>query len=135
VLLLIGAAVAAIYGRRAASSDYAIGDAYAGMIAVVAMGVQNAIHRLAAPLGPTTTVMTSNVTQLIVIASRRILKGRPSPEKPPAPPFSLAGMTGLAVAFGAGCAISALLTLAFGLVSLAAPGILLIVISFWDRES
>jgi uncharacterized membrane protein YoaK (UPF0700 family) len=135
VLLLIGAAVAYIYGRRVTSPEFTTGDAVAGMIAVMAMGVQNAIHRFAAPLGPTTTVMTGNVTQLTVIASRRILKGRLSPEKPPARPFSLAGMTGLAVAFGAGCAISALLTLALGLVSLAAPGILLIVISFWDRES
>jgi uncharacterized membrane protein YoaK (UPF0700 family) len=135
VLLLAGAAVAAIYGRPAASPDYTIGDAYAGMIAVVAMGIQNAIHRLAVPLGPATTVMTGNVTQLTVIASRRILKARPLPDSAPAPPFSLAGMTGLAIAFGTGCAVSALLTLALGLISLAVPGTLLVAISFWDRES
>ncbi len=75
--------------------------------------------------------MTSNMTQLTVLASRRLLNRPPPAGKAPAPPFSLAGLAGLALFFAAGCAISALITLAFGLVSLAVPGALLIAAPFW----
>ncbi len=133
ILLLVAAAIAFAYGRRVTSTDFTTGDALAGIVAVVAMGIQNAMHRFAAPLGPTTTVMTGNLTQLTVMASRSLLRGAPPAEKAPAQPFSLSGMAGLALAFGAGCAVSAFLTLAFGLISLAVPGLLLIATSFWDR--
>src|SRR5271166_97930 len=121
-LLLGAAALAYFYGSPGASGEYSSADAIAGLIAVVAMGTQNAIHRFASALGPTTTVMTSNVTQLTVLASRRLLKGPPPAEKAPALPFSLRGIAGLVLFFALGCALSAVATLAAGLVSLAVPG-------------
>jgi uncharacterized membrane protein YoaK (UPF0700 family) len=111
-----------------------LADAAAGMITVVAMGVQNAVHRFAAPLGPPTTVMTGNVTQLTVLASRRLTRGLTAAEMASAPAFSLPGLAWLALAFASGCAISAVLTLAWGLASLAVPGLLLIAASLWHRS-
>jgi uncharacterized membrane protein YoaK (UPF0700 family) len=133
VLLLLGASLAFLYGRPGGAGPMTLADAAAGMITVVAMGVQNAIHRFAAPLGPPTTVMTGNVTQLTVLASRRLTRGPANAEKAPAPAFSLPGLAWLAFAFAAGCAISAVLTLAWGLSSLAVPGLLLITASLWHQ--
>jgi uncharacterized membrane protein YoaK (UPF0700 family) len=134
-LLLLSASLAFFFGHSGGSAAMSLADAAAGMITVIAMGVQNAIHRFAAPLGPPTTVMTGNVTQLTVMASRRLARRGTPPEKAPAAPaFSLKGLAWLAFAFAAGCAISALLTLAWGLASLAVPGLLLIAASFWHRS-
>src|SRR5262249_22467796 len=121
MLLLLAAGLAFLDGRPGGSGPLTFADAAAGMIAVVAMGVQNAIHRFAAPLGPPTTVMTGNVTQLTVMASRRLAWGPATGEKAPVQTFSLRGLALLAFAFAAGCAISAVLTLAWGLTSLAIP--------------
>jgi uncharacterized membrane protein YoaK (UPF0700 family) len=134
VLLLLAAGLAFFYGSDGGSGPIVWADAVAGMIAVVAMGIQNAIHRFTAPLGPPTTVMTGNVTQLTVLATRRLLRGPDKAEKAPAAAFSLRGLASFALAFAAGCAISALLTLAWGLASLAIPGLLLIAAAFWHRS-
>jgi uncharacterized membrane protein YoaK (UPF0700 family) len=131
VPLLVAAGLAFLYGRHGGSGPMTAADAAAGMITVVAMGVQNAIHRFAAPLGPPTTVMTGNVTQLTVMASRRLTRGPAKRENTPVQTFSLRGLALLAFAFAAGCAISAVLTLAWGLTSLAIPGLLLIGASLW----
>jgi len=132
-LLLLGAGLAFFYGSAGGSGPIVPADAAAGMITVVAMGVQNAIHRFAAPLGPPTTVMTGNVTQLTVMASRRLIRG--PAQRAPAPAFSLPGLAWLALAFASGCAVSAVLTLAWGLTSLAVPGLLLIAASRWHQLS
>jgi uncharacterized membrane protein YoaK (UPF0700 family) len=134
ILLLIASAVAYRYGQRAGAGSYTTGDAIAGIITVLAMGIQNAIHRFAAPLSPTTTVMTSNITQLTVLAWRRLYRGAQAPDRQPPPPFSLRGMTGLTLFFGAGCAVSALLTLETGLAALAIPGLLLIAVTVFGRQ-
>jgi uncharacterized membrane protein YoaK (UPF0700 family) len=135
VLLLLAAGLAFLHGRTGGTGPMTSADAAAGMITVVAMGVQNAIHRFAAPLGPPTTVMTGNVTQLTVLASRRLMRGPVQGEKVLAQTFSLPGLAWLAFAFAAGCAISAVLTLAWGLVSLAVPGLLLIATALWHRPN
>jgi uncharacterized membrane protein YoaK (UPF0700 family) len=135
ILLLLGAGLAFLHGRPGGAGPMTLADAAAGLITVVAMGIQNAIHRFAAPLGPPTTVMTGNVTQLTVMASRRLIRGPAKGQKAPAQTFSLPGLAWLAFAFAAGCAISALLTLAWGLASLAVPGLLLITAAFWHRSS
>ncbi|MBJ6765938.1 DUF1275 domain-containing protein [Myxococcaceae bacterium JPH2] len=44
------------------------------VLAVVAMGMQNAMHRVAPALGPMTTVMTGNVTQWFV---EKVIPGAP----------------------------------------------------------
>ncbi len=129
-LLLVGAAVALIWGRRPGPDDIPAADAMAGMISVAAMGVQNAMHRFAVALAPPTTVMTGTVTQLTVMATRKLFSGAlPAAKEPPAP-FSLRGLLWLAFAFAAGCLVSAPLTLLFGLVSLAVPGFLLVIVAF-----
>jgi uncharacterized membrane protein YoaK (UPF0700 family) len=134
-LLLLSAGLAFFFGHSSGSGAMTWADAAAGMMTVVAMGVQNAIHRFAAPLGPPTTVMTGNVTQLTVMASRRLARGLVRAEKAPAASaFSLQGLVWLSFAFAAGCAISAVLTLAWGLTSLAVPGLLLIAASLWHRS-
>ncbi len=132
--LLCGAGLAFFLGRHGGSgARFTLADATAGMITVAAMGIQNAIHRFAAPLGPPTTVMTGNVTQLAVMASRILAQGKKQAGNAPAPPFSLRGLAWLALAFAAGCALSALLTLTWGLVSLAVPGVLLVSLAFAER--
>jgi hypothetical protein len=68
------------------------------------------------------------------MASRRLARGPAKGEKAPVQTFSLRGLALLAFAFAAGCAISALLTLAWGLTSLAIPGLLLIAASLWHRS-
>ncbi len=133
-LLFFAGILALFFGRHGGSgAHFTSADVAAGIITITAMGIQNAIHRFAAPLGPPTTVMTVNVTQLAVMASRRIARGKEQTGKPPAPPFSLASLAWLALAFAAGCALSALLTLTWGLVSLTVPGVLLISMAFAER--
>jgi uncharacterized membrane protein YoaK (UPF0700 family) len=129
-LLLTGALISFLYGRHVSPDDIPLADAIAGMMAVAAMGIQNAIHRFAVALGPPTTVMTGTVTQLTVMATRRLFKRGPAAGTPPPPALSLRGLLGLALAFAAGCLISAPLTLLFGLVSLVVPGLLLAAIAF-----
>jgi uncharacterized membrane protein YoaK (UPF0700 family) len=129
-LLLMGALVALLYGRHGSPDDIPLGDAVAGMMSVAAMGVQNALHRFAVALGPQTTVMTGTVTQLTVMATRRLHGGPATAVIAPAPVFSLSGLLSLALAFAAGCVISAPLTLVFGLVSLVVPGLLLVATAF-----
>jgi uncharacterized membrane protein YoaK (UPF0700 family) len=105
------------------------------MLSVAAMGVQNAVHRFGVALGPPTTVMTGTVTQLTVMATRKLFGRSAASAQAPSPAFSLYGLLSLAVAFAAGCLLSVPLTLVFGLVSLVVPGLLLIVAASWERPA
>lgn len=87
---------------------------------VLAMGVQNAMHRLEPALGPTTTVMTGNVTGFLI----EVL--RPAPEA--AAKHRLAGH--VIASFALGCAAGAFGVTRFGFGSLAlAAAITLLVAS------
>ncbi|MGB8279048.1 MAG: YoaK family protein [Methylovirgula sp.] len=89
------------------------------MALVAAMGWQNAAHRLHPVLGPTSTVMTTNVTQFIVGLVRRV-----TPE--PVPSKATEGaLVRRILGFGLGCFVSVYLTRAFGLGSVLLPGGLL----------
>jgi uncharacterized membrane protein YoaK (UPF0700 family) len=125
-LLILGGLLALFFGRKSEANDISFADATAGMLSVAAMGVQNAVHRFAVALGPPTTVMTGTVTQLTVMATRKLLRASVLAGKAPAQAFSLQGLLWLAAAFAAGCLVSAPLTLVFGLISLIIPGILLV---------
>lgn len=125
-LLVLGGLLALVLARKSEANDISLADAVAGMLSVAAMGIQNAIHRFAVALGPPTTVMTGTVTQLTVTATRKLISRKPSGKAAvqAAAPMALLW---LAVAFAAGCLVSAPLTLIFGLTSLLVPGVLLIV--------
>ncbi len=88
----------------------------AGMAGVTAMAIQNAIGRLRMASAPPTTVMTGNVTQLVVDAIE-IRRGTASPEV-----RRRAGhMLRAVLAFTLGCAASAGLYAAAGLYCLVLP--------------
>jgi uncharacterized membrane protein YoaK (UPF0700 family) len=127
VLLLVAALLALLHGGHATADHIPFADAMAGMLAVAAMGVQNALHRFAVALGPPTTVMTGTVTQLTVLTARKLFA---SPISSGEGSFSPKALLWLALAFAAGCTVSAPLTLVAGLVSLVIPGLLLIAAAF-----
>lgn len=131
-LLLAGAVLAFFRGQPVNAGGFPIADSAAGMLSVAAMGIQNAIHRFGASLGPPTTVMTGTVTQLTVLAARKIRGHHHGSASPKA--FSLSGLLRLALAFAAGCAFSVPATIAIGLTSLAVPGLLLIAASLSGRK-
>lgn len=103
---------------RAEAVHYAL-----ALALVAAMGIQNALHRLYAQLGPATTVMTGNVAQLTVSALRR-LTGRDAAQ---------AGASGtgfrellwLVVGFAAGCGLAVPLARYAGLAAILLPALAL----------
>lgn len=88
----------------------------AGMCGVTAMALQNAIGRLHFATTPPTTVMTGNVTQL-VIDTMELARGTATADAHGRARRMLGGI----VAFAAGCAASAVLYVAVGLGCLALP--------------
>jgi uncharacterized membrane protein YoaK (UPF0700 family) len=89
-----------------------IGRTLVVSLLVTAMGMQNAIHRLAPTLGPMTTVMTGNVTQWFVEA--RIAGPPANAEKRRLLAFVIA-------AFAVGCVAGALGVTRFGFFVLVVP--------------
>jgi uncharacterized membrane protein YoaK (UPF0700 family) len=102
------------------------GHAVLAMVLVAAMGWQNAGHRLDRTLGPTSAVMTTNVTQFIVTLSRALVGWMP---------VAIARQTAaneesllkLITGFGIGCFVSVFLTQRFKLGSVLLPALLLAV--------
>jgi uncharacterized membrane protein YoaK (UPF0700 family) len=94
-----------------------------GMLAVAAMATQSALVRLALPGAPSTAVMTTNITQLIVdLATLAWGRGKPDDL---ARAWRRAGVTLLCVVgFVAGCAAGAALEMYYGLWALALPVVL-----------
>jgi len=120
--LLLGSAVllgaAAVVGFVLPSTGPGLGRSAVVALLVLAMGLQNAMHRLHAALGPMTTVMTGNVTGFLVDLVV------PTPE-------NAAKHRTLAVvlaAFTAGCAAGALGVANAGFVVLAAPALVVLVV-------
>ena len=135
--MLVGAGLIALFwSRHPGGDEVSLADSIAGMISVAVMGMQNAIHRFAVSVAPPTTVMTGTVTQLTVLAARKVFP-RSSSEalaKPAPAAFSLQSLTLFALAFALGCFASVPLTLVFGLVSLIVPGAILTGIALFERE-
>ncbi|WPL10773.1 MULTISPECIES: YoaK family protein [Thiorhodovibrio] len=99
-----------------------------GLLAVMAMAVQNATHQLFPGFGAATTVMTGNIARLMVEFSRSLV--------PPIAPqtqytehhrdrITLATISG----FVLGCLISAWLTTRLGLAMLLAPALVLLLVA------
>ncbi|KVN39524.1 YoaK family protein [Burkholderia ubonensis] len=95
-----------------------------GMTLVVAMAVQNALHRLHLSDAPPTTLMTGTVTQIMISLGERI--GSRAPGKP-GDDARLRRMTTSVAAFAAGCGAAAGLYLAAGLWCLFLPPLLVMI--------
>lgn len=114
VLLGVAAAVGAVTNQVAGLPKTAI-----VALLVLAMGVQNAMHRLYPRLGPMTTVMTGNVTGFLVDAL-----GATSPSqagKQRSGVFVLGG-------FALGCAAGAFGVVQLGFVALALPALVTLMV-------
>jgi uncharacterized membrane protein YoaK (UPF0700 family) len=91
-----------------------------GMLAVAAMATQNALVRLAFPGTPSTTVMTTNITQLTIDLTT--LARRRTERDDLATARQRAGMIFSSVGgFVVGCAAGAVLEVHFGLWALSLP--------------
>lgn len=77
------------------------------------MAMQNAAHRLYPVIGPATTVMTGNITQFFIDKTRK-LGGHASVSKIDDMPRNENLLPLLIVAFGSGCVLGALATVAVG---------------------
>ncbi len=120
LLLVAGAALAIRLG------PFANGDAWpaiaTGMALVMAMAIQNAVHRLHLPDALPTTLMTGTVTQLMLHLSERIA-GDAVPVR--GSPARLANMAWTVVTFALGCAAAALAYLLGGAWAFALPPVLI----------
>lgn len=102
-LLLMGSAACAWLGGPIAKPDAPIALA-CGMLCVAAMAAQNAYGKLLLPQLPATTVMTGNVTQLVIALIDARKAGRP-----PAAGAALASVAGGVLGFAAGACCGALM--------------------------
>jgi uncharacterized membrane protein YoaK (UPF0700 family) len=119
--LLLASAVllagAAVVGALAPVSTSGAGRSAVVALLVLAMGVQNAMHRLHAALGPMTTVMTGNVTGFL---TETVSPGPPET----APKHRMTGY--IIVAFAAGCAAGAFSVAYAGFAVLAVPALVVV---------
>ncbi|AIO69277.1 YoaK family protein [Burkholderia oklahomensis] len=129
LLLAVGAALAIRMG------PFADGDAWpaivTGMILVMAMAIQNAVHRLHLPDALPTTLMTGTVTQLMLHLANRLVgddawrAGGPS---------RFANMAWTVVTFALGCGAAAGLYLIGGVWAFALPPMLIAAALLVDEE-
>jgi uncharacterized membrane protein YoaK (UPF0700 family) len=110
---------AAIVGWLTRESASSLGRIAIVTLLVVAMGVQNAMHRLSPTFGPMTTVMTGNVTQWFVDARAPVTSDG-------ARKRSLLGI--VIASFAVGCIVGALGVARFGFVVLAVPMLVLFLV-------
>jgi uncharacterized membrane protein YoaK (UPF0700 family) len=118
--VLLGAA--ALVGALVPSEVHGPGRSAVVALLVLAMGVQNAMHRLHPALGPMTTVMTGNVTGFLV---ETVLPGPPES----APKHRAGGW--LIAAFAAGCAAGAFGFVRGGFAVLAIPAAVALGVRAW----
>lgn len=95
-----------------------------GMCGVAAMAVQTALVQIALPTTPSTTVMTTNVTKLVVAFVQVLEGGNPSTRETVR--RSIFQLTTVIVGFITGCALGAAADAAWGLWSLGVPAVLVI---------
>ncbi|VBW12200.1 putative permease [Burkholderia pseudomallei] len=129
LLLVAGAALAIRLG------PFANGDAWpaiaTGMALVMAMAIQNAVHRLHLPDALPTTLMTGTVTQLMLHLSERIA-GDAAPVR--GSPARLPNKAWTVVTFALGCAAAALAYLLGGAWAFALPPVLIAFALFLGDE-
>ncbi len=126
-LLLAVGAVALAVSLRTGSIALGTIDVVLSMVLVVAMGLQNSVHRFVP--GPMTTVMTGNVTQLTALIGAAVFgrepAGTPAAERGPSP---WTPTVVLLLGFAAGCMASAVATAALGLATAIVCGALVLVV-------
>jgi uncharacterized membrane protein YoaK (UPF0700 family) len=96
---------------------------FVGMLAVVAMAIQNALVKLTLPDAPPTAVMTTNITQLTVDLAT-LARGRADPDDLAQARHRARTTFPCVVGFVGGCAAGAVLEVYFGLWALALPATL-----------
>jgi uncharacterized membrane protein YoaK (UPF0700 family) len=120
--LLLAAAVAAVVLLPAPLTAHDAGALVTGLLAVAAMGVQNALMRLELASLPPSTVMTGNVTQFVIDAVS--IGNAPSPEQALALRQRMRHLAPGLVAFLLGAAAAAAAFVVAGLLALALPAVL-----------
>lgn len=124
LLLAVGLA-ALLVSLRAGSIDLGSLDVALSFVLVVAMGLQNSLHRFVP--GPMTTVMTGNVTQLTALVGAAVFGREPAGAKEQAAtPWTPTVV--LLLGFAAGCLGSAMATAALGLATSLACGVIVVVV-------
>jgi uncharacterized membrane protein YoaK (UPF0700 family) len=104
-----------------------------GMLGVAAMAIQNALVRLALPGAPSTAVMTTNITQLVVDWAA-LVRGRGAPDDLAATRHRARVTFTCVVGFVIGCVAGAVLEVHLGLWALALP-VALSILAVWLGES
>lgn len=97
------------------------------LLPVFAMGIQNAIQRILNPTDPVTTVMTGNVTQMVLSFTGYRRKDSPSEA---ADPGRALGILRVIAGFTLGCLLSAWMVSKWSLLCLIFPGLLMFGIAF-----
>lgn len=120
--LLLAASMMAVWLLPMPVTGHDAGALITGLLAVAAMGVQNALMRLELASLPPSTVMTGNVTQFVIDAVS--LRNAPTPEQAGAVRLRMRQLTPGLVAFLLGAAAAALAFVSVGLLSLALPAAL-----------
>jgi uncharacterized membrane protein YoaK (UPF0700 family) len=128
-LIVIAAVMVLIPEIVGTAASATPGSALPAMLLVVAMGIQNALHRLQPQAGPPTTVMTGNVAQFAVAIVDALRLGTP-PDSPGVwgkilPPI---------LAFAVGCLLSAAATTWAGLSAVALPAVLLVAVLIAEQR-
>ena len=120
--LLLAAAALSVLVMPAPRSGNDGGTLVIGMLAVVAMGLQNALMRLELSALPPTTVMTGNVTQVVIdlVAAH----GAAAPGAVQVARLRIRKQAPGLLAFAGGAAAGALVFAWVGLLSLAIPALL-----------
>lgn len=121
-LVLLTAAALAVTGSQGLPGTWPGSvDVLVTLLLVIAMAMQNSIHRFVA--GPMTTVMTGTVMNTTAsLVNQYVLRIEADPHRAPAPGVSPLVMI---VAFALGCVIAGFLTVKFGLASIVVPAVLL----------
>ena len=121
LLLLVAAGLAVTGSQDLAGIRLGNVDVLITLLLVIAMAMQNSIHRFVA--GPLTTVMTGTVMNTTAsLMYRHVFRIEADPQKAPAAGASPWMMI---AAFALGCVIAGFLTVKFGLASIVVPAALL----------
>ncbi len=121
-LMILGAALATVFGPFANADGYAA--VATGMVLVAAMAIQNAAHRLHLPSAPPSTIMTGTSTQ-IMLDLGDVVHGL-APERAIAIRERLGRMTVSVLAFALGCTLGAFLYAWLSVLSFWVPSILVL---------
>lgn len=121
LVLFVAAAILALrYGPFGAGDSW--GGTVTGMTLVIAMAIQNAVHRVHLGSSPPSTLMTGTTTQIMLDLADRI-QGV-APEQRAQADQRLRRMSYAVLAFAAGCAAGALLYAFAGMWCFAVPPLL-----------